>query len=65
MLRRVVLSVPTEGYARRKGKVFLNHLEIAYGSLVEGYNSFYTSISTDVRLLPEENMCNAGMCLIS
>ena len=37
-LRRAVLSVPanmTEGYARRKGKVFLNHLEIAYGSLME------------------------------
>ncbi len=37
-LRRAVLSIPaniTEGYARRKGKVFLNHLEIAYGSLME------------------------------
>lgn len=37
-LRRAVLSVPanlTEGYARKKPKVFLNHLEIAYGSLME------------------------------
>ncbi len=37
-LRRSVTSVPaniTEGYGRRKGKIFLNHLEIAYGSLME------------------------------
>ena len=37
-LRRAVTSIPAniiEGYGRRKGKVFLNYLEIAYGSLME------------------------------
>lgn len=37
-LRRAVTSIPAnmvKGYGRRKGKVFLNHLEIAYGSLME------------------------------
>ena len=37
-LRRAVLSIAAnlvEDYARRKGKVFLKHLEIAYGKLME------------------------------
>jgi four helix bundle protein len=37
-IRRALLSVPAniiEGYARNRTKVFLNHLEISYGSLSE------------------------------
>jgi len=37
-VRRALISVPSniiEGYARNKTKVFINHLEIAYGSLSE------------------------------
>ena len=37
-VRRALLSVPSnivEGYSRNKKKVFVNHLEIAYGSLAE------------------------------
>jgi four helix bundle protein len=37
-LRRAILSVPAniiEGYARNRTKLFLNHLEIAFGSLAE------------------------------
>ncbi len=37
-IRRALLSVPAniiEGYARNRTKVFLNHLETAYGSLSE------------------------------
>lgn len=37
-LRRSALSTPSniiEGYARHRNKVFLNHLEIAYGSFME------------------------------
>ena len=37
-IRRALLSVPSnmvEGYSRNKKKVFVNHLEIAYGSLAE------------------------------
>jgi four helix bundle protein len=36
--KRALLSVPAniiEGYARNRSRVFLNHLEIAYGSLSE------------------------------
>jgi len=37
-VRRALLSVPSnivEGYSRNRKKVFVNHLEIAYGSLAE------------------------------
>ncbi len=43
-LRRCVISVPSnivEGYARQRNAVFTNHLEIAYGSLMEAKYQLY------------------------
>lgn len=43
-VRRALVSVPSnivEGYSRNKSKVFLNHLEIAYGSLAEAKYQMY------------------------
>jgi len=43
-LRRAILSVPAniiEGYARNRSKLFLNHLEIAFGSLAESRYFIY------------------------
>lgn len=43
-LRRSILSVPAnmiEGYARNRSKLFLNHLEIAFGSLAESKYFIY------------------------
>jgi four helix bundle protein len=43
-LRRSILSVPAniiEGYARNRSKLFLNHLEIAFGSLAESRYFIY------------------------
>ena len=45
-IRRAVISVPSniiEGYARKKSGVFLYHLEIAYGSLMEVKYQLYFS----------------------
>lgn len=45
-LRRAVLSIPAniiEGYARNRKKLFLNHVEIAYGSLAESKYFIYFS----------------------
>ena len=43
-VRRALISVPSniiEGYSRNKSKVFVNHLEIAYGSLAEAKYQIY------------------------
>jgi len=43
-IRRALISVPSniiEGYSRNKSKVFVNHLEIAYGSLAEAKYQMY------------------------
>jgi four helix bundle protein len=43
-VRRALISVPSniiEGYSRNKSKVFLNHLEIAYGSCAEAKYQIY------------------------
>ena len=43
-LRRALISVPSniiEGYSRNRSKVFINHLEIAYGSLAEAKYQMY------------------------
>jgi len=43
-IRRALVSVPSniiEGYSRNREKVFLNHLEIAYGSLSEAKYQIY------------------------
>ncbi|MEI8343520.1 MAG: four helix bundle protein [Candidatus Moraniibacteriota bacterium] len=43
-IRRALVSVPSniiEGYSRNRSKVFLNHLEIAYGSLAEAKYQLY------------------------
>jgi four helix bundle protein len=43
-LRRALISVPSniiEGYSRNRTKVFVNHLEIAYGSLAEAKYQMY------------------------
>ena len=42
--RRALISVPSniiEGYSRNRSRVFLNHLEIAYGSLAEAKYQIY------------------------
>lgn len=43
-LRRALVSVPSniiEGYSRNRSKVFVNHLEIAYGSSAEAKYQMY------------------------
>lgn len=43
-IRRALISVPSniiEGYSRNKSRVFVNHLEIAYGSLAEAKYQMY------------------------
>jgi four helix bundle protein len=43
-VRRALISVPSnlvEGYSRNRSKVFLNFLEIAYGSLAEAKYQIY------------------------
>jgi len=43
-IRRALISVPSniiEGYSRNRSKVFLNHLEIAYGSYAEAKYQMY------------------------
>ena len=43
-IRRALVSVPSniiEGYSRNKSRVFVNHLEIAYGSLAEAKYQMY------------------------
>ena len=43
-VRRALLSVPSnliEGYSRNRSKVFLNFLEISYGSLAEAKYQIY------------------------
>jgi len=43
-VKRALISVPSniiEGYSRNKSKVFVNHLEIAYGSLAEAKYQMY------------------------
>ena len=45
-LRRALISIPSniiEGYSRNKSKIFLNHLEIAYGSTAEAKYQMYFS----------------------
>jgi len=45
-VRRALISVPSniiEGYSRNKSKIFLNHLEIAYGSCAEAKYQIYFS----------------------
>lgn len=42
--RRSLVSIPSnviEGYSRFRSKVFLNHLEVAYGSLAESKYQIY------------------------
>lgn len=43
-VRRALISVPSniiEGYSRNRSKIFLNHLEIAYGSCAEAKYQMY------------------------
>jgi four helix bundle protein len=43
-IRRALISVPSniiEGYSRNRSRVFVNHLEIAYGSLAEAKYQMY------------------------
>jgi len=43
-VRRALVSIPSniiEGYSRNKSKVFVNHLEIAYGSCAEAKYQMY------------------------
>jgi four helix bundle protein len=49
-LRRAILSVPAniiEGYARKRIKLFLNHIEIAYASLAESKYFLYFAYKRD------------------
>lgn len=43
-IRRALISVPSnivEGYSKNRSKIFVNHLEIAYGSLAEAKYQMY------------------------
>ncbi|HPN96370.1 MAG TPA: four helix bundle protein [Candidatus Moranbacteria bacterium] len=43
-VRRALISVPSniiEGYSRNRSRAFVNHLEIAYGSLAEAKYQIY------------------------
>jgi four helix bundle protein len=59
-LKRASLSVMAnlaEGYARRKPKVFINHLEISYGSLMEVKSFLFFSCQREFISPKEYNEC--------
>ena len=60
-IRRSAISVPAniiEGFARRRVKVYINHLGIAYGSLAE--TKYYLKFSYRRKYISKEEFIEVG-----